>query len=153
MLRRLSALFHDGATRSKTGSHNHGELQLAVAALLVEAARMDGYFDDDERETIRWLLETRLGFDDAEGLITAAVVMAERAGDLWSFARVAKNRFSHEERVALVEMLWEVVYADGSLDDFEASLLRRVTGLLYVSDRESGAARKRVVERLGLSGE
>lgn len=153
MLRRLSALFHDGAARSKTGSHNHGELQLAVAALLVEAARMDGHFDGDERKTIRWLLETRLGFDDAEDLISAAEVMAERAGDFWSFARVAKNRFSHEELVGLVEMLWEVVYADGTLDDFEASLLRRVTGLLYVSDRESGAARKRVLERLGLEGE
>ena len=114
---------------------------------------MDGHFDGDERETIRRLLETRLGFEDAEDLIAAAEAMAERAGDFWSFARVAKNRFSHEERVALIEMLWEVAYADGVLHDFEASLLRRVTGLLYVSDRESGAARKRVLKRLGLSGE
>jgi uncharacterized tellurite resistance protein B-like protein len=47
-------------------------------------------------------------------------------------------------------MMWEVAYADGALHDYEASLLRRVTGLLYVSDRESGEARKRVLARLGL---
>ena len=55
-----------------------------------------------------------------------------------------------EERVGILELLWEVVYADGTLHDYEASLLRRVAGLLYVSDRESGEARLRVMERLGI---
>ena len=50
----------------------------------------------------------------------------------------------------MIEMLWEVVYADGQLHDYEASLLRRVTGLLYVSDRDSGEARLRVMEKLGI---
>jgi uncharacterized tellurite resistance protein B-like protein len=50
-------------------------------------------------------------------------------------------------------MLWEVAYADGILHDYEASLLRRVTGLLYVSDKASGAARLRVLARLGLAPE
>ena len=49
-------------------------------------------------------------------------------------------------------MLWEVVYADGELHDYEASLLRRIAGLLYVPDRESGEARKRVLARLGVEG-
>ena len=49
-------------------------------------------------------------------------------------------------------MLWEVAYADGELHDYEANLMRRVTGLLFVSDQESGEARKRALERLGLSG-
>jgi len=52
----------------------------------------------------------------------------------------------------VIEMLWEVAYADGQLHDYEANLLRRITGLLYVSDRESGEARKRVLARLGLPG-
>ena len=59
--------------------------------------------------------------------------------------------FEPEERIALIEMLWEVAYADGELHDYEASLIRRITGLLYVSDRDSGEARKRVRARLGLS--
>jgi uncharacterized tellurite resistance protein B-like protein len=51
----------------------------------------------------------------------------------------------------MIEMLWEVVYADGELHDLEASLLRRVGGLLYVSDRDRGAARMRVLNRLGIA--
>ena len=51
--------------------------------------------------------------------------------------------------VMLMEMLWEVVYADGELHDYEANLLRRTAGLLHVSDQESGAARKRVLARMG----
>jgi len=50
-----------------------------------------------------------------------------------------------------MEMLWEVAYADGVLHDYEASLMRRVTGLIYVTDQESGAARKRVMQKLGLA--
>ncbi len=50
-------------------------------------------------------------------------------------------------------MLWEVAYADGILHDYEANLLRRIGGLIYVSDRERGAARRRVVARLGLADE
>ena len=48
----------------------------------------------------------------------------------------------------MIEMLWEVVYADGTLDDFESNMMRRVAGLLYVNDRESGEARKRVQARM-----
>jgi len=53
-----------------------------------------------------------------------------------------------EDRVRILEMVWAVAYADGSLHDFEASLARRVAGLLHVSDRDSGAARKRARARL-----
>ena len=53
----------------------------------------------------------------------------------------------------MIEMLWKVVYADGNLHDFEANLVRRICGLIYVSDRESGDARKRVLERLDLDSQ
>jgi uncharacterized tellurite resistance protein B-like protein len=53
--------------------------------------------------------------------------------------------FTHEERVELLEMLWRVIYADGLQHDYEANLMRRLAGLLYVSDRECGEARQRVL--------
>ncbi|PKQ01791.1 MAG: TerB family tellurite resistance protein, partial [Alphaproteobacteria bacterium HGW-Alphaproteobacteria-12] len=59
--------------------------------------------------------------------------------------------YSEEERVGVIEKMWEVVYADGVLDDYEANLLRRVAGLIYVPDRESGQARQRVIARLGIT--
>ena len=69
------------------------------------------------------------------------------------FTRAIKDALPPEERIGVLEMLWEVVYADGRLHDYEASLLRRVAGLLYVSDRDSGEARLRVLARLGIPRE
>jgi uncharacterized tellurite resistance protein B-like protein len=65
--------------------------------------------------------------------------------ELSRFIRRIRDGFDHDERVEMVEMLWRVVYADGVVHDHEANLLRRVAGLLYVSDRESGEARKRAI--------
>lgn len=144
----------DGDGDSGGGDRGKDELQLAVAGLLVEAARQDGHFDEAERATIERLLREKLALspEETKELIELADVKVSEALDLWSFARVVKNRFDHDERIGMIEMLWEVVYADGVLDDFEASLMRRMTGLVYVSDIESGAARKRAMQRLGLAG-
>ena len=70
--------------------------------------------------------------------------------DLFRWAQAIKRAYGETARIALIEKMWEVVYADGELDDYEANLLRRVAGLIYVPDRESGQARQRVLARLGL---
>lgn len=141
---------HGGRPAARGARHNASELQLAAAALMVEAAKLDGAFDDIERERIAEILNTRLGVDgDATGtLIEAAETEAEQRGGLYGFTREIRSKFSDQERIEMIEMLWEIVYVDGSLHDFEANLLRRVAGLLYVTDRESGEARKRVLDRL-----
>lgn len=126
---------------------------LAVAALLVEAAHMDARFDAREREAILALVAQRFALDgsEAESLLAEAQAAQLHATDLVRFTRTIKHAFTPAERVELVEMLWEVVYADGHVDPFEANLLRRVGGLIYVSDRDRGAARKRVAARLGVT--
>jgi uncharacterized tellurite resistance protein B-like protein len=131
--------------------HSFEERQLAAAALMIEAASMDSEFGATERTKIAELVETQfaLSSDEAEDLLAEAERMASESVQWQGFTRAIKDGFDHEERIELIEMLWEVVYADGELHDYEASLLRRVTGLLYVSDRDSGEARKRVLERLG----
>jgi uncharacterized tellurite resistance protein B-like protein len=78
------------------------------------------------------------------------VEAAEDISEIFGFTRTLRQHFTHEERIEMMEMLWEVAYADGMLHDYEASLLRQITGLLYVTDQESGAARKRVRARLGI---
>lgn len=129
------------------------ELQLAVAALLIEAAQVDARFDAREREVIRRLLERRFSLspDDARSLVAAAERRTDRSAQLFGFVRVVNERFSRERRVELVEMLWEVAYADGVLDPLEDTLLRRIGGLVDVSDHERGAARLRVLRRLGIA--
>jgi uncharacterized tellurite resistance protein B-like protein len=133
--------------------HDQAELRLAAAALLVEAAKLDGGFDGMERVRIATLLKDRFGMDGADvaELIEAADEETELAGGLHGFTREVRGNFDHAERISMIEMLWEVAYADGSLHDFESNMLRRVAGLLYVTDRESGEARKKVLGRL--SGE
>jgi len=126
-------------------------VQLATVALLVEAAQMDAEFGDAERARIAELVESRFGLAEAEGsaLLQAASDKVEQSVEVFGFTREIKNAFSPEERIEMMEMLWEVAYADGVLHDLEASLMRRLAGLLHVSDRDSGLARKRVLARLG----
>jgi len=141
-----------GAAPEGTSSRGASELRLAAAALMVEAAKLDGAFEAAERERIGVLLDRHFAMaaDDIAILIAAADEETELASGLYGFTRTVRDNFDHAERVAMIEMLWEVAYADGVLHDFEANMLRRVAGLLYVTDQESGAARKRVLGRLSL---
>ncbi|MBV9378832.1 MAG: TerB family tellurite resistance protein [Alphaproteobacteria bacterium] len=127
-------------------------LKLALTALLIEAANCDDRFDQAEREVIARLLEHRFGLSksDADQLIAAGEIAASESTELFHFTRIINDRLSPAERVDLVEMLWEVAYADRVLDEYEDSLLRRIGGLIYVPDRERGMARQRVLKRLGL---
>lgn len=126
--------------------------RLAVAALMVEAATLDGSFDKTERSRALELLagHFNLDKDGAASLLAEAEALHARSVQLIGMTQAVKNAFDHDQRIAVLEMLWEVVYADGHLHDYEANLLRRLAGLVYVPDQDAGAARKRVVARLGL---
>lgn len=152
MLERLKQILTGPAGTTAPTRHSFEERQVAAAALMVEAATMDGDVDATERARIGELAQARFALSAAEAVdLVAEAEGAAAASVQWQgFTQAIKDGFDHDERVELIEMLWEVAYADGQLHDYEASLLRRITGLLYVSDRESGEARKRVVARLGL---
>ena len=154
MINRIKSLLSGagGPAQDANPGHTFEDLQVAAAALLVEAAQMDDDFDADERAKILDLVRARFELTEAEAqsLLELAGHEVANASQLYSFTRVVKDNFDHDERVDLMEMLWEVVYADGTLHDHEASLMRRIAGLIYVPDRESGSARKRALSRLGL---
>lgn len=128
-------------------------LHLAAAVLMVDAASIDGEFGDHERGIVAAILRRRFGLSDEAlaTLVSLAVGKRDGASDLNRYTLRIKDEFSEEQRIELVELLWEVVYADGELHAYEANLLRRIAGLLYVSDRERGDARKRVLSRLGVT--
>lgn len=153
MLDRIKAILSGGRDEGSRTSSERDALQVAAAALLVEAASLDGNFDADERETIETLLAGQFGLaaEEAKELVDLACDKVDGAAELYGFTRAVKDGYDHEDRVRLIEMLWEVAYADGHLHDYEANLVRRVAGLLYVPDRESGLARKRVLDRLGIA--
>ena len=130
-------------------------LEVAAAALLVHAASVDASFDEIERRRILDILLLRFSLnpDEAETLLAAAEDKAAGAVQILGFTRAVKDRYSYERRVALVEMLWEVVLADGRVDAHEAQLMRRIGGLIYVSDRDGALARRRAAARLAEGGE
>jgi len=135
----------------KAPSGGKDELSIAVAALLLEAAKIDASFDDVERERVLALVERRFGLSpaDAAGLVAKAEKEVERSAQLFGFVRSVNENFSLEKKIELIDMLWEVAYADGVLDPLEDALLRRIGGLIDVPDRERGASRIRVMNRLG----
>lgn len=125
-------------------------VRTALAALLVEAAHADGVYLDDERATIERVLADRfaLSADEAHHLRTAGEAAQAGAVDLVRFTRVLKEAVPFEERVGLIEAVWRVVYADRENHHEEAALVRKLAGLLYVSDKDTGLARQRVVAGL-----
>ncbi len=128
------------------------ELQIAVVALLIRAATTDAKFGEEERAAIRRIALQSFSLEekDMDHLIGEAENAENETMDLHRWVQTIKKAYDEEERIGLIEKMWEVVYADGVLDDYEANLLRRVAGLIYVPDRASGQARQRVLARLGL---
>jgi uncharacterized tellurite resistance protein B-like protein len=125
------------------------DLRLAVAALLVEAACRDDTFDQDERDAIEQLVTDKfeLSKDETHELIESAHDAQKESNQLYGFTRGMVQKMEYEERVHLIEMLWDVAYADGVLDPHEDTLIRRIAGLIYVTDRDRGAAKRRAIER------
>ena len=120
-----------------------------LAVLLLEAARQDDTFDQRERATIDSLLAKRFELSSAEcaALVTAAQARASQMTQLHGHTSHIAEAMTPGERIQLVEMLWEVAYADGVLDPEEDLLIRRIAGLIYVSDRDRVLARQRVLAR------
>ena len=144
-----------GSNDRNTSDPAQGELELALTALLIEAAYCDDHFDGPERAVIARLIERRFNLlpSDVRTLLATGEAAATESVELFHFTRIINERLSCEERVELIEMMWEVAYADRVLDEYEDSLLRRVGGLIYVPDPERGIARQRVLRRLGLDQE
>ena len=149
MLDRLRKIFEVvGHSTEQTSQQNVDDLHLAAAVLLIEAARMDDTFDSEERIIIANLVRSKfaLSEDEASSLINLANQVAKDSIELSRFTKQIRDSFGHDDRIEMLEMLWRVVLADGKLHDHEANLLRRAAGLLYVTDRESGEAKKRAIE-------
>ena len=111
--------------------------RLAAAALLFHATAIDGVVSEEERSKLRQLLKLRFGLDDddADELAAAAEAADNEAVDLYSFTSVLMRRLDEAGRERIVEMMWELVYADGKVHEFEDNLIWRTAELLGVSSQ------------------
>ena len=134
---------------SRAANFREEELRLSAGALLVTAGGIDGHFDPDERRKVKALLKKQFGLDDKETrqLFEDAEARERDAVDLYRFTSVLCRELDQEGRKRIVEMLWEVVLADGIVDEFETNLVWRVAELIGVSTRDRVTLRKMVEAR------
>lgn len=125
--------------------------RLAVAVLLVEAAHRDDTFTIDERTVIGDLLTRKFGLmpEERDQLLSKAEGINANMTQLHPYTRVVFEQMTPQERIELIEMMWEVAYADGVLDPEEDALIRRLGNLIYITDRDRVMARQRVLARRG----
>ena len=139
---------HDKPTRN----FQEVELRLAAAALLVHASMIDGQFDATERRKLKALLQQHfeLGDDEVRQLVQEAKAEESASVDLFGFTNVLCRELDQDGRKRIVEMLWEVVMADGVVHEFESNLVWRTAELLGVSTRDRVTLRQAVAARLGV---
>jgi len=124
-----------------------GEDIQAVIILLIEACQIDGETGQEEVQYIKKLLINKFNFSeaDAEANINTALNDNNKRIEIFSQIKIILNEMDHKERIDVIQMMWGVILADGIIDDFEANLMRRMNGLLYVSGIESAEAKKRAL--------
>lgn len=126
------------------------DARLALTALLVRVARTDGYYDPAEIANIDRIIATRYDLDEAEvaALRRDAETLESEAPDTVNFTRAIKEAVPYENRVEVIESMWQVALTDGTRDKYEDRLLRLVSELLGVNDRDRALARQRIEKTL-----
>ena len=117
------------------GEGRDAALRSATAVLMLDVARADHVFDETEFERVLDLVEKHFGMspEDAAELVNAADEKAENLVSLHEFTQLLHNNLNEDEKARIVGLLWQVAYADGRLDMYEDSLVRKISDLLHVS--------------------
>ncbi|HEY7243275.1 MAG TPA: TerB family tellurite resistance protein [Xanthobacteraceae bacterium] len=130
------------------------DYRLAGAALLVHAAEIDGNISDAERTALHDVIKSRFDLDETQTttLLAEATQAEHEAVDLYHFTRLLNRALDEDGRRRMVEMMWEIVYADGRVTEFESNLIWRAADLLGISSRERIELGRRVAGEHGGSG-
>ena len=123
--------------------------RLAATALLIHVISLDGEPSDIEKRKLHGLLETRFGLDPgtADQLIASATLVEGEAVDLYHFTSVIMRSVDEEGRLRIIEMMWELVYVDGEVSEFEDNVVWRAADLLGVSSRDRIELKRRIAGR------
>ena len=120
-----------------------------LSGLMIEAAYTDGKVDEIELNKIKFSLINVFNEDPTivEIVIKEALKNKNNSRSLHHYTSFINKNFDDEKKLLLIEALWEIVLSDGEIHDFESNLIRRLAGLLYISDVNSGNARKRALDK------
>ena len=129
--------------KEKKGNLNNNNI--LVAALLIHAAKIDENYTDIEKKIIKKALVNlnNMSSDQVEKLMEHAENIEEESNQIVEFTREIK-KYPMEFRLKIIEIIWKIVYSDNVSDNYESNLIRRICGLLYISDKDNGIIRAKV---------
>lgn len=144
MISSLRRFFESHIAAAAPADPEHG-LRLATAALLVEVVRIDRDTQEAEREAVRRAVHKKFGLaaGEADALMALAEAEIAQANDYYQFTSLINQRFSQPQKERMIELMWQVAYADAALSAHELHLMRKVAGLLHVPDSAYIAAKMR----------
>jgi uncharacterized tellurite resistance protein B-like protein len=150
MLDKLRHFISDVVSPSghETRTFGDGDYRLAATALLIHVISLDGAPSDVEKKKLHTLLETRFALDPgtADKLIADATLVEGEAVDLYHFTSVIMRSVDEVGRLRIIEMMWELVYADGNVSEFEDNIVWRAADLLGISSRDRVNLKHRVAD-------
>ena len=129
----------------KENKKNDNNNDILVTSLLIHAAKIDDNYTNVEKEIIKKALISlnTITANEAEELIKNAEKKEQESNQIVEFTREVKKN-PMEFRLKIVEILWKIIYSDGTSDNYESNLIRRVCGLLYISDKDSGMIKLKI---------
>ena len=130
---------------NKDKKNNLIDKNILIISLLIHAAKIDENYSEPEKKIIiKAIMElNKVGLDEAEKLLKVAEKKEEESNQIVEFTKEVK-KYSMEFRLKVIEIIWKIVYSDGTTDNYETNLVRRICGLLYISDKDSGIIKTRI---------
>ena len=133
--------------KSKKKVNQDNNLYVNIGALLIHVAKIDENYSEKEKEIIKkTLLELGLSNDDLENIFKKSEEVEKNSNQILEFTKEVKNK-DEAFKIKIVEALWKIIYADNISDMYEVSLMRRLTGLLYLDSKIVGDIKDRIKER------
>ena len=146
MIKLLKNILNNKHSNKETEDNENLEL---LCGLMIEAAFTDGQIDESEVTKIKLSLINVFAEDPKEVnlVLEEAIKNKNNSKSLYHYTSFINKNYDEDKKLLLIETLWEIILSDGEIHDFESNLIRRLAGLLYISDVNSGNARKRALNK------
>ena len=147
----LNSFFKKKVANKEENISELDENAFTITCVLVEAALVDENFGSEEKKIITKIINKHFKINnvkDIQKIIDRAIKTIEKSSDLITFTKKIKQNWSIEKRIEVIEMLWKVCLVDGILEPYEDMLIRRVSGLIYVDDKNRNIAKVNALKKL-----
>lgn len=134
MLKKISKIFKKKVTETPD-EESLSSISKACSSLLIEVALSDKDFDEEEITSMKEILKTTHGISDEtiNELVSNAKQTVDESTSLYNYTREVNNNFSYDDKLLLLQSLWDIAYADGNVDKYEEHLIRKISDLIYIS--------------------